>query len=144
MGYHQIPMRTEDRPKTAFSRKKGVYVFNVLPFGLCNAPATFQRLIDGIFADQIGKDLAAYLDYLLMYALRHVETLPILDSRLGQLIDAGLKCKPHKCQVLLDSNQYLGHIKKDGKIVADRSKRDKIREWLFHIKCNEMASFLGL
>ena len=84
----------------------------------------------GIFHDQIGKDLAAYLDDLLMYALRHVERLPILNRTLGQLIDAGLKCKPRKCQVFPDSIQYLGHIIKDGKIGAVRSKLDKIREWV--------------
>ena len=83
-------MCEEDLPKTAFITHKGLYVFNVMPFGLCNAPATFQRLMDGIFRDQIGKDLAAYLDDLLMYALRHGEMLPILDRTLGQLIDAGL------------------------------------------------------
>ena len=91
MGYHQIPVREEDRPKTAFITHKGLYVFNVMPFGLCNAPATFQRVMDTIFREQIGKDLAAYLD-----ALRHIEMLPIFDRTLGQLIDAGLKCKPRK------------------------------------------------
>ena len=55
MGYQQIPVREEDGPKTAFITQKGLYVFNVMPFGLCNAPATFQRLMDGIFRDQIGK-----------------------------------------------------------------------------------------
>ena len=59
MGYHQIPVREEDRPKTAFITHMGLYVFKVMPFGLCNAPATFQRFMDGIFRDQIGKDLAA-------------------------------------------------------------------------------------
>ena len=122
MGYHQIPVREEDRPKTAFITHKDLYVFNEMPFGLCNAPATFQRLMDGIFRDEIGKDRAAYLDDLLMYALRHVEMLPILDRTLGQLIDAGLKCKPLKCQVFPDSIQYLRHIIKDGKIAADRKK----------------------
>ena len=111
-----------------------------MPFGICNAPSTFQRLMDGIFPDQIGKDL----DDLLMYVLRPVEMLPILDRTLGQLIDAGLKCKARKCQVFPDSIQYLGHIIKDGKIAADRSKLDKIREWPFPKTGNEIASFLGL
>ena len=79
-----------------------------------------------------------------MYGLRHAEMLPILDGTLSQLIDAGLKCKPRKCQVFTDSIQYLGQIIKDGKIAADRSRLDKIREWPFPKTGNEMASFLGL
>ena len=122
MGYHQIPVREKDSSKTAFITHKGLYVFNVMPFGLWNAPATFQRLMDGIFRALIGKELAAYLDDLLMYALRHAEMLPILDRTLGQLIDAGLKCKPPKCQLFPDSIQYLGHISQDGKI-AGRSQQ---------------------
>ena len=79
-----------------------------------------------------------------MYALPHIELLPILEDTLGQLIDAGLKCKPRKCQVFPESIQYLGHIIKEGKISADRSKLDKIREWPFPQTGNEMPSFLGL
>ena len=59
MGYNQIPVREEDRPKTAFITYKGLYVFTVMPFALCNAPTTFQRLMDAIFREQIGKDVAA-------------------------------------------------------------------------------------
>ena len=128
MDYHQIPVLDEDRRKTAFITHKLIYVFNVMPFGLCNAPATFQRLMDGIHCDQIGKDLADYVDDIVMYPLHHAEILPILDRTLRQLIDAGLKCKASKCQVFPDSSQYLGHIINDGKIAADRSKLDKIRE----------------
>ena len=115
-----------------------------MPFGLCNAPATFQRLMDTIFREQIGKDLAAYIDDLLVYALREIEMLPVLHRTLGQLIDAGLKCKPRKCQVFPESIQYLGHIINEAKISEDRNKLDKIREWPFPQTDNDMASFFGL
>ena len=143
-GYPQIPVREDDRPKTASITHNGHFIFHVMPFWLCNAQASFQRLMKGIFHEQIGKDLADYLEDLLMYALRHAEMLAILDRTLGQLIHAGLKCKPRKCQVIPDSIQYLGHIIQDGKIAADRSILDKIREWPFPKTGNEMASFLGL
>ena len=65
-------------PENAFTTQKGNYFFNMMPFGLCNAPATFQRLMDGIFPEQIRKDLAAQLDDLLMSPLRHEEMLPFL------------------------------------------------------------------
>ena len=100
--------------------------------------------MDAIFRDHIGKDIAALLDDLIMYALRDAEMVIILDRSLGQLIDAGLQCKPRKCHMFPESNSLLGHIIKDGKIAADRSKLDKIREWPFHKKGTVMASFLGL
>ena len=98
----------------------------------------------GIFRDQIGKDLAAHLNDILMYALRKAKLVQIFDRTLGQRIDAGHKCKPRKCHVFPDSIHYLGHIIKNGKIAADRSKLDKIREWPFPNIGNEMASFLGM
>ena len=89
MGYHQIPVRAEDHPKTAVITHKRLYAVNAMPYEPCNVPATFQRLMDGIFREQIEKDLAAYPDDLLMYALRHGEMLPIWNLTLGQLIERG-------------------------------------------------------
>ena len=59
-----------------------------MPFGLCNTPSAFQRLMDGIFPDQNGKESAAYRDDLLIYALLHPERIPIHDRRFAQLIDS--------------------------------------------------------
>ena len=106
-GYHQILGARRIARKIAFLTHKGHYVFKVMPYGLGHAPATFQRIMEGIFRDQIGKDFAAYLDDLLMYALRHGEMLHLLDRTLGQLIDSGLNCKPRKGHVFPDSIQYL-------------------------------------
>ena len=144
MGYHQIPVPAEDRPKTAFVTHKGLFVFTVMPFGLCNAPATFQRLMDTIFRNNIGSDIAVYLDDLLLYALLKHELLPVFDRTLEQLIVAGLKCKPKKCQIFPKEMHYLGHVISKGTIAADRSKLDKVREWPFPNTGVEMASFLGL
>lgn len=110
MGYQQIPVSEEYRLKPAFITHKGLYVFSVMPFGLCNAPATLQRLIDGNFRGQIGKDLVAYIDDFLFYAVRHSVLLQILYRTLGQLFDTGLKCKPRKCEFFPDSIRYLGLI----------------------------------
>ena len=124
-GYHETPVCEEDRPETASMTQNSIYPFNPKSFRLGTGPATFHRLMDGIFRDQIGKDLAAYLDDLLMYALRLSEMKPILDRTLGPVFDAGLKCKPKKCLVFPDSNDYLGQIGQDWKIGADRSKLAK-------------------
>ena len=62
MGYHQVRVNVADRAKTAFSTHMGLFQFNVMPFGLCNAPGTFQRMMDGILRGDLKKDAAVYLD----------------------------------------------------------------------------------
>ena len=68
MGYHQVEVDTKDRFKTAFVTHKGVYIYNVMPFGLCNAPATFQRLMEKILGTIIRYKVLVYFDDVLMYA----------------------------------------------------------------------------
>ena len=94
MGYQQILLREADRLKTAFFAENGLYQFNVMPFGLTNAPATFQRLMDKIFKDDLFRDLLAFLDDLLVFGKTLDAVLDSFDKCLGKLIKAGLKCKP--------------------------------------------------
>ena len=68
MGYHQVEVDPKDRAKTAFLTHRGLYVYNVMPFGLCNAPATFQRLMEKILGTHIGRGVLVYLDDVLIYA----------------------------------------------------------------------------
>jgi len=144
MGYHQIAIKPEDRLKTAFFAEQGLYMFNLMPFGLCNAPATFQRLMDRIFVEDLFKDILAYLDDLLVYGKSIDEVLTSFDKCLKKLIAAGLKCKPRKCKILPEKLEYLGHILSAEGITADKGKVEKIREWPFPKNKTEMQSFLGL
>ena len=115
-----------------------------MPFGLCHAAATFQPLMARIFQEHIGKDVAAYLDDLLMYAFQFPQLLPVFGRTLGQLIEAGLKCKPRKCKIFPESIHYLLQVVCKGKIAADQSKLDKIRECPFPTMGTVMASLFGL
>ena len=110
MGFHEISIKKEARPKTAFVTHRGLFMFNRMPFGLCNAPATFQRRMDNLFQTEIGKIILIYLDDLLLFAKTEIELLENLEKTLKKLIDAGLKCKPRKCQLFRPSIEYLGQI----------------------------------
>ena len=144
MGYHQIPIKESDRPKTAFITHRGLFQFKRMPFGLCNAPATFQRLMDELFSTEIGKILLVYLDDLLIFAKTEEELLIGLEKTLKKLIAAGLKCKPRKCKLFRDSIEYLGHVISEMGVAPDRSKIEKIEKWPFPTTGVELASFLGL
>ena len=144
MGYHQIPVKESDRPKTAFITHKGLFMFRRMPFGLCNAPATFQRLLDTLFCTELGRRILIYLDDLLMFARTEAELLQALEKTLKTLIACGLKCKPRKCQLFRPSIDYLGHVISTASVAPDSKKLDKIREWPFPATGLEMLSFLGL
>ncbi|KAF0096477.1 MAG: hypothetical protein FD144_5878, partial [Rhodospirillaceae bacterium] len=144
MGYHQVAIRAEDRPKTAFITHRGLFVFNRMPFGLTNAPATFQRLMNTVFAADLEKTNSVYLDDLLLYALNNLELLPVIEKTLHKIIDAGLKCKPDKCRFFPKKLPFLGHVLEDGHIEPDQSKLDRIRDWPFPRTGLEVLSFLGL
>ena len=144
MGYHQISIKMEDRPKTAFITHRGLFMFNRMPFGLCNAPATFQRLMDNLFQTEIGRILLVYLDDLLLFAKTEAELLVSLEKILNKLIGAGLKCKPRKCQLFRDSIDYLGHVISEKGIAPDPKKIEKIKQWPFPITGLEMLSLLRL
>ena len=72
-GYHQIQIKPEDRHKTAFRTKYGSFEFNVVPFGLANAPATFQRMMNNIFSDILDCYVVVYLDDILVYSTNHAD-----------------------------------------------------------------------
>ena len=144
MGYHQVEMDPKDRAKTAFLTHRGLYVYNVMPFGLCNAPATFQRLMEKILGGHIGRGVLVYLDDVLIYAETPEELLEKLLQVLQLLERAGLKCKASKCSLFTQQVNFLGHvISRDG-INPEPTKLEKIKQWPRPEKGTGLASFLGL
>lgn len=99
-GFHQIPMSAKDAHKTAFSTPYGHYQFKRMPFGLKNAPSTFQRLMDKVLSGLQGNKLVVYMDDIIIYA-RSLKKHEIKFNRLmKRLRNANLQLQPDKCKFL--------------------------------------------
>ena len=144
MGYHQVGVSEQDRVKTAFLTHRGLYVYNVMPFGLCNAPATFQRLMEKVLGQLVGSGVLIYLDDVLLYADDPENLIELLRRVLKRLIDAGLKCKPKKCHLFAEEIHYLGHVVWRGSLLPESAKIDKIQQWPRPDTGTGLACFLGL
>lgn len=143
-GYWQVEVDPQDRPKTAFATRQGLFEFNVLSFGLCNAPSTFQRLMDLVLADLQWTTCLVYLDDIIVFGRTFPEHLSRLDEVLTKLGAANLKVKPSKCDLFSSQVKYLGHIISAEGIRADPAKVESVREWPVPKNQTEVKSFVGL
>ena len=143
-GYWQVELAEADREKTAFATKDGLFQFKVLPFGLCNGPATFQRLMDLVLSGLQWSTCLVYLDDVIILGhdfSRHLQNLVQVFNRIRE---AGLKIKPTKCNFLQKSVKYLGHIVSETGIATDPAKVEKVSNWPVPTSCKELRQFLGL
>ncbi|XP_077334566.1 uncharacterized protein LOC143975892 [Lithobates pipiens] len=107
-GYWQIPLAPEAREKSAFITPFGLFEFTVMPFGMKNAPATFQRVMNDLL-EGLETFAVAYLDDIAVFSPTWEEHLVHLSQVLDQLTAANLTVKPSKCQIAMTNVQYLGH-----------------------------------
>eukprot|EP00731_Ephydatia_muelleri_P030185 Em0021g708a len=143
-GYWQVEVDSRDREKTAFVTPFGLFQFRVMPFGLCNAPATFQRLMERVLAGLHWMTCLVYLDDIIIFS-RSVEThVKQLKEVLERLKIAGLKIRPKKCHLLQTSVQYLGHVISAEGIRTDPQKVACVSNWPVPRTSKELQSFLGL
>jgi len=143
-SYHQVYLAPEDSAKTAFICPRGMYKFRTMPFGLCNAGATFQRLMDIVMSGLHLDICLVYLDDIVVFARtpeEHLERLRIVFDRLRK---AGLKMKPEKCSFFQRSVSFLGHIVSDKGIETDPAKIQAVTEWPVPASVTEVRSFIGL
>ena len=128
-GYHQIAMEETSIQKTAFRTNRGHFEFLVMPFGLTNAPATFQRLMNKVFAGNLDRFIAVYLDDILIFSRNLDEHWQHLRWALDQLRKAKLFGRLHKCEFLKDQVEYLGFEVGPRGIQASPGKVRAIIEW---------------
>lgn len=144
-GYWQLPLAEKDREKTAFSvPRRGHFQFKVMPFGLCNAPASFERLMERVLKGLQWDRCLVYLDDIIVMGKTLVELVDNLSKVLDRLRDAGMKLKPSKCVMFSKKVRYLGHIVSDEGIACDPEKISAVMDWPTPSNLHELRSFLGL
>ena len=141
-GYWQIEMNEEDKLKTAFTTPFGIYVFNGMPFGLKNAPATFQRIIDKVKSSLPNVLILAYIDDIIICSNSFENRLKDLNLTFGKLRTLGFHLNKDKCFFCKPQVKYLGHIlTKDG-IQVDPEKTSAIVERSAPKNLKQLMSFL--
>ena len=126
-AYHQVQIKETDRHKTTFRTKYGSYEWNTMPFGLCNAPAVFQRTINNTLKGLLGKTCLAYLDDILIFSPDAETHEQHVREVLDRLRTHQLYAKPEKCSFFQDSVEFLGHIVSSKGIGTGTSKVEAVR-----------------
>ncbi|CAL8465899.1 g5435 [Coccomyxa elongata] len=142
-GYHQVRIREGDEYKTGFRTRDGHYEFTVMPFGLCNAPATFQRLMNGVLPD-MGDFVQVYLDDILVFSKTEEEHEQHLRRVLERLREHRLFAKLSKCEFYMREVEFLGHKVSEEGISVEEEKVAAIREWPTPKNPTDVRAFLGL
>ncbi|CAA7047599.1 unnamed protein product, partial [Microthlaspi erraticum] len=109
-GYNQILMHPSDQEKTSFMTSRGIYCYKVMPFGLKNAGSTYQRLVNMMFADQIGYTMEVYIDDMLVKSLVAEDHIMHLQQAFATLRKYNMKLNPTKCSFGVSSGKFLGYI----------------------------------
>ena len=143
-GYWQVGMGGESQEKTAFVTHAGLYEFAVMPFGLCNAPATFQRLMEEVLRGLAREKCLIYLDDVLVMGRTFDEHLNNLREIFMRLSRAGLRLKPSKCKLVRREVEFLGYNVSGGGISADPRKVRAVTEYPRPNDLRALRAFLGL
>ncbi|KAI3757501.1 hypothetical protein L6452_05041 [Arctium lappa] len=143
-GYHQVKVKEEDIPKTAFRTRYGHYEFLVMPFGLTNAPAVFMDLMNRVCRPFLDKSVIVFIDDILIYSKGEAEHARHLREVLEILRKEKLYAKFSKCEFWLKEVQFLGHVvSKDG-VKVDPTKIEAMMNWESPKSPSKIRSFLGL
>ena len=143
-GYWQIQMDVSDKEKTAFSIGKGLWQFTVMPFGLCNAVATFQRLMEKVLSGLIPHCCVVYVDDILVFGRTKEQSEENLRLVLQRLREAGLTLASDKCKLLQPEVKFLGHVINAEGTAMDPEKIKDVLEWPEPKNVRELRGFLGL
>jgi hypothetical protein len=143
-GYHQLKIRSEDIPKTAFRTRYGHYEFLVMPFGLANAPVAFMDMMNRVFKEFLDQFVVIFIDDILIYSKGLEEHEDHLRIVLQKLREERLYAKFSKCEFWLERVSFLGHVISKEGITVDPKKVEAVVNWERPTNVHEIRSFLGL
>ncbi len=143
-GYWHIGIAEEDKHKTAFITPEGLYEFNVLCFGLCSAPATFQRYMNKVIGGLKWKSSLVYLDDIIIFSKTFEEHLVHVREVFERLSKYNLRLNPKKCEFLCQVVKFLGYVVSKSGISADPAKVQAVQRFPTPKNQKDLRSFLGL
>ncbi|KAJ8356966.1 hypothetical protein SKAU_G00197600 [Synaphobranchus kaupii] len=142
-AYHLVRIREGDEWKTAFNTPLGHYEYLVVPFGLTNAPAVFQGMVNDVLRDLLGKTVFVYIDDILIFSKSPQEHILHVREVLQRLLENQLFVKAEKCSFHVSSVPFLGFIIEEGSIRADPVKVKAVTEWPQPTSRKHLQQFLG-
>ena len=142
-GYWQVSLSQEARVKTVFATHSGLFQFRVMPFGLCNAPATFERLMDRVLQGLRWSRCLVYLDDIISFGSTFVGALANLTLIFERLRSYGLQLKSTKCHLFRSSVPFLGHIVGCHGLECDPTKIEDVKSWPVPDCLKSVRQFLG-
>lgn len=143
-AYNQFPVHKDSIEMTAFVTRYGSYECTVMPFGLCNAPATCMRYMQHVLRDMLDTCVVVYLDEVLVYSPTREQHLIDLRNVMDKLRDADLRLKRKKCFFGVDRVEYLGHVISKEGVAMDPAKIKSILGWPSPQSVTDVRSFLGM
>ena len=142
-GYRQVSLSQEARIKTAFVMHSGLFQFKVMPFGLCNAPATFERLMDRVLQGLRWSRCLVYLDDIISFGSTFGDALDNLTLIFERHRAYGLQLKSTKCHLFQSSVPFLGHIVGRRGLECDPRKIEDVKSWPVPDCLKSVRQFLG-
>ena len=143
-GYHQIAVKEQDIPKTAFRTQRGQFEFLVMPFGVANAPATFQRMMNSLFKEELDAFVLVYLDDILVFLQMLEDHIRHIRTALQKMRDAKFFARLHKCSFFQEKVEYLGFDVSRNGVQPSPEKVRTVVEWPQPQSVKDVRSFLGL
>ncbi|GKV40125.1 hypothetical protein SLEP1_g47794 [Rubroshorea leprosula] len=127
-GYHQVQLLLDDQEKTAFYAGDAIYCYVMMPFGLKNAEATYQKLVQIIFKLQIGRNIEVYVDDMIVSSVRAEDHISDLDETFQNLRRAQMKLNPLKCTFAVESGKFLGYVVSKKGIEVNPEKVEAVQQ----------------